>query len=86
MNHKQIAVESMGENQVRLFVDGGVYFVSYGTKIVFRPWNGNIVLDKEKWNYSKTTSKYRSIFLLGETTKETERKIASGEYELADLN
>ena len=39
-----------------------------------------------KWNYSKTTSKYRRIFLDGETTKETQAKIDSGEYILTDLN
>tara|TARA_Y100001973_G_C5133888_1_gene299289 strand:+ start:51 stop:374 length:324 start_codon:yes stop_codon:yes gene_type:complete len=44
-----------------------------------------IYLDKNFWNYSKTTSTYRNIFL-NETTKETEKKIASGEYILTDLN
>lgn len=44
-----------------------------------------IILDKTYWNYSKTTGKYRNIFL-GETKKETEKKIKSGEYILADLN
>jgi len=37
------------------------------------------------WNCSTTTSKYRNQFL-GETTKETKKKIKSGEYILADLN
>lgn len=44
-----------------------------------------IVLDETYWNYSRTTSKYRNAFL-GETTKETEAKIKSGEYKLEDLN
>lgn len=44
-----------------------------------------IVLDETYWNYSRTTSKYRSEFL-GESTDETRRKIESGEYKLADLN
>jgi hypothetical protein len=42
-------------------------------------------LDRSKWDYSQTTGKYRNQFL-GETKKETEAKIASGEYELIDLN
>jgi|TARA_Y100000310_G_scaffold310174_1_gene355132 hypothetical protein len=42
-------------------------------------------LDINKWDYSVTTGKYRNIFL-GETKKETEVKIKSGEYKLADLN
>lgn len=37
-----------------------------------------VTLGKD-WNYSRTTSKYRSKFL-NETTKETESKIKSGEY------
>jgi hypothetical protein len=44
-----------------------------------------IELDKDYWNYSVTTSKYRRLFL-NEGTKETEKKIKSGEYVLANLN
>jgi len=42
-------------------------------------------LDKNTWDYSVTTGKYRNQFL-GETKKETEKKIESGEYILTDLN
>lgn len=51
-------------------------------------WNGEfrkVEVDEKYWNYSKTTSKYRSEFL-GETTKETEAKIKNGEYKLINLN
>ena len=48
-------------------------------------FNPIVELDKTYWDYSATTSKYRNQFL-GETTKETKAKIASGEYILADLN
>lgn len=78
-------VENMAENQQKVFADHGVYFVSYGTIIAFKPWDGSPVLDAGKWNYSKTTSKWRNAFM-GETTKETESKIKSGAYLLADLN
>jgi len=44
-----------------------------------------IELDSYYWDYSVTTGKYRNQFL-GETKKETEEKIASGEYVLTDLN
>ena len=44
-----------------------------------------LYLDREKWDYSKTTGKYRNQFL-GETKAETQKKIDSGEYMLADLN
>lgn len=54
--------------------------------IVFIPNNGGkIQLDSQYWDYSKTTGKYRNLFL-GEDKKATERKIASGEYELTNLN
>lgn len=59
-------------------------FQSYESVIVKKI--GNLVyLDEKYWNYSKTTSKYRNEFL-GETTKETQAKIDSGEYELCNLN
>ena len=44
-----------------------------------------IYLDSKYYNYSTTTSKYRNIFL-EETKKDTEKKIANGEYVLTDLN
>jgi len=72
-------------NQFEIFADEGVYFQSYSTVIAFRPRSGKIQLDTEKWDYSKTTSKYRNIFLRM-TTKEVIAKIDSGEIELVDLN
>ena len=73
------------KNQFTLTTENGVYFESYGSVIVFKPNNGKIQLDSNLWNYSKTTSKYRNMFL-GETTKETQQKIDSREYELTNLN
>lgn len=60
------------------------YFQSYNTIIAVNN-GGKITLDKNSWDYSVTTGKYRNQFL-GETKKETEAKIKSGEYKLADLN
>ena len=45
----------------------------------------NVTLDEYYWNYSRTTSKYRNMFL-NETTEETKRKIKEGIYKLANLN
>ena len=60
-------------------------FQSYGSIIVaIDVRTRQVYLNRTYWNYSRTTSKYRAIFL-GETTKETEAKIKSGEYILADL-
>ena len=67
------------------------YFQSYNTIIVKRDKfragveKRQVWLDREKWDYSVTTGKYRNQFL-GETKKETEKKIKSGEYILTDLN
>lgn len=44
-----------------------------------------IELDRNYWDYSTTTGKYRNRFL-GENKAETLKKIKSGEYKLTDLN
>ena len=71
-------------NQFIIYGDDFTVFQSYNTVIAKRQ-NGKIYLDKNSWDYSKTTGKYRNQFL-GETKSETEKKIKSGEYELVDLN
>jgi hypothetical protein len=74
------------KNQFRIFTDAGVYFQSYSTIIAFKPYGAyKIVLDRDSWDYSRTTGKYRNRFL-NETKAETEKKIKSGEYLLDDLN
>jgi hypothetical protein len=65
-----------------------IFFQSYNSIIAERiVLNGKefINLDEKYWNYSRTTSKYRSQFL-GESTKETEKKIKDGTYQLTNLN
>ena len=56
----------------------GNMFVSYNTNIAFITVTGDVFLD-EKWDYSKTTGKYRNRFL-NETKKDTERRIKDGVY------
>ncbi len=70
--------------------DDNEFFQSYNSIIVHRgmDYENNKLfthLDINKWDYSVTTSKYRNMFL-GETKKETQAKIDSGEYQLVDLN
>lgn len=72
-------------NQFQLTTDEGIFFQSYSSIIVKIDNKGQIFLDEKYWNYSKTTSKYRSIFL-DETTKETQAKIDAGIYTLTNLN
>lgn len=72
-------------NQFIITTEDGQYFQSYDSVIAFIPNNGKTQLDRKTWNYSRTTAKYRSLFL-GESTKVTENKIDDGVYELVDLN
>lgn len=73
-------------NQFEVTTEKGKFFQSYKSVIAFIPFGGGKTqLDSAYWDYSKTTGKYRNIFL-GEDKKETERKIKTGEYELTDLN
>jgi len=72
-------------NQEILIDKNFTYFKSYESIIAKVKNSGEVFLDKIFWNYSSTTNKYRAQFL-SETTKETEKKIASGEYKLIDLN
>ena len=62
----------------------GTAFQSYDSIIAFQ-CQGRTWLDHNMWDYSTTTGKYRNQFL-GETKKETQTKIDSGEYILTDLN
>ena len=72
-------------NQFIIETGEGRYFQSYNSVIAFIPFNGKVKLDSHYWDYSKTTGKYRNIFL-GENKTETEKKIKNGIYELVNLN
>ena len=65
--------------------DGREIFQSYDTQIAVKTINGEVFLDEDSWDYGHTTSTYRNKFL-GEKTKETRKKIKSGEYKLVDLS
>ena len=71
-------------NQFIIYTKTAKYFQSYDS-IIVKKTNKVTYLDSYYWDYSPTTSKYRNIFL-GETTKETEAKIKSGQYKLTNLN
>jgi len=80
-------IGNTGQPVVNQFVvtDGDKkWFQSYDTLIVVII-RGQVFLDKNKWDYSQTTGKYRNRFL-SETKKETQAKIKSGEYLMRDLN
>ena len=62
----------------------GNMFQSYDSNIAFLS-GGQVYLDREYWDYSVTTSKYRNQFL-GELKSETQAQINNGKYKLVDLN
>ena len=73
-------------NQFIIHTKTATYFQSYRTLIIKKlASNGKIYLDKNSWDYSVTTGKYRNQFL-NEGIAETRKRIESGEYKLKDLN
>jgi hypothetical protein len=82
---KMLITQLANKNQFVINADNGdLIFQSYDS-IICKKSKGKVYLDENFWNYSKTTSNHRNIFL-NEKTKETENKIKSGEYILTNLN
>lgn len=77
-NNKPVA------DQFILYANDATFFQSYQT-IIAMTKNGKIYLDAANWDYSRTTGKYRNIFL-GMDKKETENAIKDGRIELVNLN
>ncbi len=68
-------------NQTVVHEDGKSTLFSYDTPICTREVDGSITLYTD-WDYSATTSKYRKIFLNGETTAQTRSKLLNNTYKL----
>jgi len=73
------------KNQFLISTSDGLYLQSYNSIIAFKSKDGKTYLDNYYWDYSKTTGKYRNLFL-NETKKDTEQKIKDGTYILTNLN
>jgi len=69
-------------NQFIIRVNNRQYFQSYSTIVAMIDEHGHVFLDRDKWDYSVTTGKYRNQFLCDDGIAETRKKIKSGEYEL----
>ena len=69
----------------QFIIDDGekTIFQSYDSIIAIK-WRGKVYLDSYYHDYSRTTVKYRNIFL-GANSGEVAERIESGEYTLADL-
>ena len=72
-------------NQFVIVTPEGNYFQSYNSVIAFINNDGQVFLDRNKWDYSTTTGKYRNIFL-GENKRLTQKRINNNNYVLIDLN
>mgnify|MGYP001003596539 FL=1 len=73
-------------NQFIITTPDYVVFQSYSSIIAVQHRRTmKIVLDRQKWDYSITTGKYRNQFT-GLDKKQTIKAIESGEIELSDLN
>ena len=80
-------VEQLQANQFVVLFDNGKIFQSYDSIIAIQLFNDKVYLT-DKWNYSKTTSKYLYEFLREYTLfnvkckKDVERLIKEGYFEL----
>lgn len=72
-------------NQFIITVDHTQYFQSYNTVIAKKQYGVPLVLDRNAWDYSRTTSKYRNEFL-DMTTSEIKQAIADWSIILDNLN
>ena len=72
-------------NQFIIWTDEEQFFQSYQTIIGRRDNEGNVTLDKNRWDYSVTTSRYRNLWL-GMNTKQVKDAIKSGSIVLENLN
>lgn len=65
--------------------DGNRFFQSYDSIVAKIDCQGEITLDKNYYDYSRTTIKYRNQFL-GMSTKQVNDWIQAGKIVLVDLN
>lgn len=68
-------------NQFIIYTGIGAYFQSYSSIIAFKPYDQSGIVLSQYWDYSKTTGKYRNVFLR-ETHKKTLQKITENTYKL----
>ena len=77
-------VTSLANNQYVIEHNGVTYFQSYDV-IVAKKSRGKIILDKDYYEYSRTTIKYRNMFL-GLLSVSVKEAIRDGKITLGKLN
>ncbi len=73
-------------NQFKIYTKKGVYFQSYSTLIAFKPNEGKLKLDKNYWDYSRTTLKYLNKFTRYQSKKDILKAIENKQIILTNLN
>ena len=73
-------------NQFKIYTKKGVYFQSYSTLIAFKPNEGKLKLDKNYWDYSRTTLKYLNKFTRYQSKKDILKAIQDKQIILTNLN
>ena len=85
---KQEIFQSYGKTIAKIktfYEETRTYHKGFKTKNLIIEEKIQVSLDKNYWDYSNTTGKYRNIFL-GEPKKDTVKQIKIKNYELVDLN
>jgi len=72
-------------NQFEILTDTARFFQSYNSIIAKVDYDNNITLDSHYWDYSRTTSRYRNIFL-NMSTNDIKKDIKLGKIRLDNLN
>tara|TARA_B110000858_G_C17453303_1_gene315167 strand:+ start:93 stop:356 length:264 start_codon:yes stop_codon:yes gene_type:complete len=72
-------------NQFIIKTDNETIFQSYKSIIAKIDNDNNITLDSHYWDYSRTTSKYRNMFL-NMSTNDIKKDIKLGNIKLDNLN
>jgi hypothetical protein len=80
----KVSANVIGSNNIVVTVDEVDFLISYNT-VIAKVEGTKVTLDSKRWDCSVQTSKHRNLFL-GETTKETSKKIKDGVYLLDNLN
>lgn len=89
MSNIKVKCKILGANHVIIRIttknEYNVFLQSYETIVVHIKNSGVITLDENKWDYSKTTTKYVAKFL-NESPAEIRLNIKNGIYKLGNLN
>lgn len=86
--HNQFILEGVPAGQFNRegeHIPSGDTFQSYQSIIAHLDCHGQLWLDADTWDYSRTTARYRNKFT-GLTTKETQAGIKDGSIRLVHFN